>query len=87
VSTWRRLKATVTGIEHQLNMWTPTIQCDECGTQYRAHGLFPFGSLRDPARTDQVIRENVWTIDGNRHICPECQPPAGLGGDEGESKP
>lgn len=72
--TWQTLKVTVTGIEAFLNLWTPKIQCDQCGTQYIAHGLHGFDSLRHPEKVDRVIRENGWTIDGGRHICPRCRP-------------
>jgi hypothetical protein len=66
------MRAVVAGIDHFLNLWTPKIQCDKCGTQYIAHGLHGWDSLHDPARVEHVIRENGWQIDGDRHICPEC---------------
>lgn len=72
MSSIQRIRAVVTGIETHMNMWTPKIQCDDCGTQYHARGLAPFDSLHDPAKVDRVIRENGWDIVDGRHICPEC---------------
>lgn len=69
----QRTKAVVAGIEHFLNLWTPKIQCDECGTQYIAHGLHGWDSVDFPDRVAQVIRDNGWQIIDGRHICPGCQ--------------
>lgn len=66
------MRAVVAGIEMFLNLWTPKIQCDDCGTQYWANGLHPFDSMRDPAKVERVIRDNGWQIVDGRHICPEC---------------
>jgi hypothetical protein len=66
------MRGIVIGIEHFLYLWTPRIQCDACGTQYIAHGLHGWDSLRDPVMVDRVIRENGWQIIDGRHICPEC---------------
>lgn len=73
MGTWQRIKTVVTGIEHYLNLWTPKIQCDDCGTQYIAHGLYGWDSLHDPKKVDRVIRENGWDIVDGQHICPDCR--------------
>lgn len=74
MSTVTRLRTVVTGIEAFMHLWTPKIQCDSCGTQYIAHGLHGWDSLRDPAKVDRVICDNGWAVfDGGRHICPDCQ--------------
>lgn len=65
------IKTVVIGIEAFRHLWTPKIQCDTCGTQFIAHGLHGWDSLRDPAKVERVIRENGWDIIDGRHICPD----------------
>jgi hypothetical protein len=74
MDTVQRLRAVVTGIEHYLNLWTPKIQCDTCGTQYIAHGLHGWDSVHFPDKVDRVIRDNGWHVQDGRHTCPECLP-------------